>query len=60
MCYNCGCGSASDDHGKGHMGMDPDGKAITDKTFEAAGKAFEMSAEESRKNTHDLLMKNMK
>jgi hypothetical protein len=57
MCYNCGCGSTSDDHGKGHMGVDPQGKAITDKSFEAAGKAFEMSAEKSRKNTRDLLKK---
>ncbi|MFZ0243302.1 MAG: hypothetical protein WAL90_16810 [Desulfobacterales bacterium] len=57
MCYNCGCGSASDDHGKGHMGVDPQGKAITDKTFEAAGKAFEMSAEDSRNKTLDLLKK---
>jgi hypothetical protein len=39
------------------MGVDPQGKAITDKSFEAAGKAFEMSAEKSRKNTRDLLKK---
>jgi hypothetical protein len=42
------------------MGVDPKGKAITDKSFEAAGKAFEMPAEKSRKNTHDLLMKGIK
>ncbi|MFO7962997.1 MAG: hypothetical protein R6U50_03665 [Desulfobacterales bacterium] len=57
MCYNCGCGSATDDHGKGHMGVDPDGKAITEKSFEAAGKAFGMDTERSKKNTHDLLKK---
>ncbi|MFZ0612750.1 MAG: hypothetical protein WAM73_10970 [Desulfobacterales bacterium] len=57
MCYNCGCGSPSDDHGKGHMGVDPQGKAITDKSFEAAGKAFEMSAKESREKTLELLKK---
>ncbi len=57
MCYNCGCGKPDDDHGKGHAGMTPDGKAITNKTFEAAGKAFDMSAEESRNNTKDLLIK---
>jgi len=57
MCYNCGCGSPSDDHGKGHMGVDPNGKSITDKTFEAAGNAFEMSTEESKKNTRKLLEK---
>ncbi|MGC8490816.1 MAG: hypothetical protein ACP5SH_03665 [Syntrophobacteraceae bacterium] len=57
MCYNCGCGSPDDDHGKGHAGMSPDGKAITTKTFEAAGTAFGVDAQQSKKNTHDLLMK---
>lgn len=55
MCYNCGCEEPNDDHGKGHMGVDPDGKAITEKTFQAAGKAFGMSKEESKENTHSLL-----
>ena len=57
MCYNCGCGMPSDDHGKGHMGVDPNGKAITDKSFEAAGEAFDMSASESKNNTMKLLEK---
>jgi len=57
MCYNCGCGEPADDHGKGHMGVDPNGKAIRDKSFEAAGKAFEMSKKESKDNTKDLLQK---
>ena len=60
MCYNCGCEEPDDDHGKGHAGMTPGGKAITSKTFEAAGQAFKMSAEESRKNTRDLLKKEVK
>ena len=60
MCYNCGCGMPKDDHGKGHMGGDANGKSITDKSFEAAGKAFDMSADESRKNTRDLLQKETK
>lgn len=55
MCYNCGCEEPNDDHGKGHMGVDPNGKAITDKTFEAAGKAFKMSAQSSKDNTKSLL-----
>ncbi|MFZ7127858.1 MAG: hypothetical protein ACOWWM_17005 [Desulfobacterales bacterium] len=57
MCYNCGCKDPNDDHGKGHMGVDPDGKAITEKTFEAAGKAFGMSKEDSKKKTQSLLSK---
>lgn len=55
MCYNCGCNDPKDDHGKGHMGVDPNGKAITERTFESAGKAFEMSTEDSKENTHKLL-----
>jgi hypothetical protein len=46
-----------DDHGKGHMGVDPNGKAMTTKTFQAAGVAFEQDARTAKKNTHDLLMK---
>jgi len=47
----------NDDHGKGHMGVDPEGKAITEKTFEAAARAFDMSDEESKENTQKLLKK---
>lgn len=57
MCYNCGCGLPDDDHGKGHAGHDPKGKAITTKTFQAASLAFNMGEKESKKNTHELLMK---
>jgi hypothetical protein len=39
------------------MGVDPNGKAITDKSFESAGKAFDQSAQESKDNTHALLKK---
>jgi hypothetical protein len=45
-----------DDHGKGHAGVDPGGKAITNKTFKEAGKAFDMEEKQSKENTHDLLM----
>ena len=57
MCYNCGCGRPNDDHGKGHAGVDPQGKAITNKTFAEAGKAFNMTEIDSEKNTQELLMK---
>lgn len=57
MCYNCGCGVADEDHGKGHAGLDPGGKAITTKTFEAVGKAFGMSAKDTKENTRELLTK---
>lgn len=60
MCYNCGCGMPADDHGKGHAGVDPGGKAITVKSFQAAGEAFDMSSANSKKNTHDALMLEVK
>jgi hypothetical protein len=57
MCYNCGCGTPDDDHGKGHMGVDANGKAVTSRSFAAAGQAFGQDEQTSKKNTHDLLMK---
>ncbi|KKT97192.1 MAG: hypothetical protein UX35_C0016G0007 [Microgenomates group bacterium GW2011_GWA1_46_15] len=45
--------------GKGNAGADPNGKSITDATFKAAADAMSMSAEESMKNTHDLLAKKL-
>ncbi len=57
MCYNCGCGLPNDDHGKGHAGVDPNGKAITEKTFEAASAAFQMTKKDSKENTEKLLRK---
>jgi len=57
MCYNCGCGSKDDDHGKGHAGVDPNGKALTEKTFAAIAAAFDMSPEQTKKNSLELLEK---
>lgn len=55
MCYNCGCKRPDDDMGKGHAGVNPDGKAITTKTFEAAAKAFNGSPEKAMENTAELI-----
>jgi hypothetical protein len=60
MCYNCGCGAPNDDHGKGHMGVDKDGKAITDKSFEAASQAFQMESQKSKQNACDLIRQTSK
>jgi len=57
MCYNCGCGSPTDDHGKGHAGVDPNGKAITEKTFKAVSEAFGQDEHKSKENTQVLLKK---
>lgn len=55
MCYNCGCKMADQDNGKGSVGVDPNGASITNKTFEAVGKAYGMSAKEAKENTLQLL-----
>ncbi len=41
----------------GHAGAEPDGKSITNKTFEEAGKAMKESTDESKQNALDLLKK---
>ena len=60
MCYNCGCGMADDDMGQGHAGVDQGGKAITNKTFEEAAKSQNMGIDEAKKNTFELLQKELK
>jgi len=60
MCYNCGCGIPDDDMGVGHAGVDPDGKSITTKTFEAAAKSQGMSKEDAQKKTLELLKQVLK
>lgn len=60
MCYNCGCEKPDDDMGKGHAGVDPDGKSITNRTFMAAGKSQHMTDKETKINTLSLLQKLLK
>lgn len=55
MCYNCGCGMPALDHGRGHAGVDPGGRAITTRSFQAAAEAFNMSSEKSKKHAHKAL-----
>ena len=57
MCYNCGCKMPDNPMGVGHAAAEANGKAITNKTFEEAGKAMEESADESQRNALDLLKK---
>lgn len=55
MCYNCGCKEPDNDMGKGIAGVDPDGKSITNKTFQAAGISQNMDEKEAKKNALSLL-----
>lgn len=57
MCYNCGCNLPDDDMGKGHMGVDPDGKAITTKSIQASADAFGESFDESLDHIIELAQK---
>ncbi len=57
MCFNCGCNMPDNPMGKGHAGAEPAGKSITNKTFEAAGKAMEQSTNEEKRHALDLLKK---
>jgi protein-tyrosine-phosphatase len=59
MCYNCGCGIPDDDMGVGSAGVDPNGKSITNKTFEEAAKSQGMSVEDAKKFTLEQLEKEL-
>lgn len=52
MCYNCGCQNPKDDMGH------PDN--ITDETFEKAAKAWGQSLDQAKKNTLELLEREVK
>lgn len=55
MCYNCGCGDPNDDMGEGHAGVDPKGRSITNKTFDAAGESQGMNRKQAMEETLKLL-----
>lgn len=44
-----------DDMGQGNAGVDPNGKSITNKTFEEAAKSQGMSVADAKKETLKLL-----
>ncbi len=46
-----------DDMGVGHAGVDPNGKSVTNKTFDAAAGSQNMSRKDAQKNTLELLQK---
>lgn len=60
MCYNCGCGLPDDDMSQGHAGVDPNGKSITNKTFQAAADSQSMDPQTAKKNALKLLQKVLK
>ena len=60
MCYNCGCGMPDDDMGMGNAGVDPNGKSITNKTFEEAAKSQGMSVKQAQEEAYTLLKQILK
>jgi len=59
MCYNCGCEMPDDAMGQGNAGVDSNGKSITHKTFEQAAKSQGMTVGDAKKNTYNLLKKEL-
>lgn len=57
MCYNCGCGLPNDPMGKGKVSEG--GGSLTDDDFQAMAEKWGMSVEDAKKNTLELLKKQM-
>jgi hypothetical protein len=53
MCYNCGCGLPNDPMGKGKVAEG--GGSLTDDDFKVMADKWEMTVEETKKNTLELL-----
>lgn len=57
MCYNCGCGLPNDPMGKGKVSEG--GGSLTDDDFKEMAEKWGMSVEDAKKNTYELLKKQM-
>lgn len=57
MCYNCGCEMPNDDMGKGKV--TEGGASLTESDFEKIAKKWSMSKESAKKNTYELLKKQL-
>lgn len=53
MCYNCGCGSPNDPMDKGRVTSG--GGSLTDDDFKLMAQKWDMTIEETKKNTLALL-----
>lgn len=58
MCYNCGCGIPNDDMGKGKVS--DGGGALTEDDFKVLAEKWDLTIEEVKANTLDLLQKTVK
>lgn len=55
MCYNCGCGIADDDMGKGILSKG--GGSLTEKDWHHMAEKWNMSIKDAKKNVFDMLKK---
>lgn len=53
MCFNCGCGLPNDAMGKGKVSEN--GGSLTDDDFAVMAKKWNMSIEDTKRNTFNLL-----
>jgi len=57
MCYNCGCEVPDDPMGKGEV--QDGGGSLTEKTFDHMAKVWGMSVQETKKETYEMLKKEL-
>ena len=58
MCYNCGCGMLNNDMGKGKVAKG--GGSLTEDDWKHMATKWNMSVEEAKKNTLQVLQKQVK
>ncbi len=57
MCFNCGCGNSTDDMGRGKIS--DGGASLTEEDFAKMARKWGMSIEQAKKNTLELLKKQL-
>lgn len=58
MCYNCGCGIADDNMGKGDVSSG--GGSLTEKDWKHMADKWDMKVEDAKKNVFEMLKKQVK
>ncbi|OGH21658.1 MAG: hypothetical protein A2629_02000 [Candidatus Levybacteria bacterium RIFCSPHIGHO2_01_FULL_41_15] len=57
MCYNCGCGMTDNDMGKGKLAQG--GGSLTEDDFNHMAEKWDMSVEDAKNNTYQLLKRQL-
>jgi hypothetical protein len=56
MCYNCGCEMPDDPMGQGHALTEPEGKSITDHTFQHLSNDWNMDESQVKELVYGMLI----